>query len=73
MLIYVKERRTAGGMTQGDLAARLGVDRSTVAQWETGARTPTTDKLPALAEALGCGIADLFGPPGENADREEAG
>ena len=60
-------------MTQEDLAARLGVDRSTVTQWETGARTPTTDRLPLLAQALGCGIAELFSPPVENADREEAG
>lgn len=73
LLIYIRERRTALGLTQEDLAGRLGVDRSAVAYWETGARTPTTDRLPQLAEALGCGIAELFSPPGENADREEAG
>ena len=38
--------------------------------WETGARTPGTERLPALAEALGCGIGELFAPP---AAREEAG
>lgn len=73
MLIYIRERRAALGVTQEALAARVGVERPAIALWETGARTPTTDKLPALASALGCGIDDLFRPPEENADREEAG
>ena len=73
MLIFIKDRRTALGMTQEDLAARVGVERPAIALWEAGARTPTTDKLPALAQALGCGIEALFRPPEENADREEAG
>ena len=73
MLIFIKDRRTALGMTQEDLAARVGVERPAIALWETGARTPTTDKLPSLASALECGIDALFRPPEENADREEAG
>ena len=68
MIVYIAERRRAAGMTQEDLSARLGVDRSAVALWETGARTPGTERLPALAEALGCGIGELFAPP---AAREE--
>ena len=70
LVVYIAERRRAAGMTQEDLSARLGVDRSAVALWETGARTPGTERLPALAEALGCGIGELFAPP---AAREEAG
>lgn len=73
LLIYVRERRAALGMTQEALAARLGVDRAAVALWEGGHRTPTTDKLPALAEALGCGIDELFQPLQTKSDREEAG
>ena len=72
MLIYVKERRLGCNMTQEELAARLGVDRSCVTNWEIGARTPTTDKLPALAAALGCGIEELFRPPQDQTAREEA-
>lgn len=72
MLIFVRDRRQALGLTQEELAAKLGVDRSAVALWETGARTPGTERLPALAEALGCGIGELFRPPEANADREEA-
>lgn len=73
LLIYIRERRAALGVTQEGLAARVGVERPAITLWETGARTPTTDKLPALASALGCSIDDLFRPPEENADREEAG
>ena len=45
MVVYIAERRRAAGMTQEDLSARLGVDRSAVALWETGARTPGTERL----------------------------
>lgn len=72
MLVYIRERRAAAGITQEALAAKLGVLRSTVALWETGARTPTTPTLPALAGALGCGIGELFHPPREHGDGEEA-
>ena len=63
VVVYIAERRRAAGMTQEDLSARLGVARSALALWETGARTPGTERLPALAEALGCGIDELFRPP----------
>lgn len=71
MLIYVRERRVAMGLTQEALAARLGVDRAAVALWEGGRRTPTTDKLPALAEALDCDIGELFVPSHIKSDREK--
>lgn len=48
------------GMTQEDLAQKLKVERSTIAKWESGAALPRTDKIPILAEALGCEIKDLF-------------
>lgn len=34
--------------------------KAAVAMWETGARMPRADKLPKLAEVLGCSVADLF-------------
>lgn len=73
MIVYIAERRRAAGMTQEDLGAALGVDRSAVALWESGARTPPTARLPALAQALGCGIEALFRPPEGQAITEEAG
>lgn len=52
--------RTAAGLLQKDVADKLGVDRTTVTKWETGEILPRTDKLPALAEVLGCTIDELF-------------
>ena len=56
----IEEMRNKAGITQDVLAERLHIDRSTVAKWETGAANPRADKIPALAEALGCKIEELF-------------
>lgn len=57
----VKELRQAANITQGNLGKLLGVDRSTVAYWESGAAMPRAELIPALADALGCTIDALFG------------
>lgn len=53
-------KRAAANMTQGALAEIVGVDRSAIAKWESGAAYPSADKLPIIAEALKCSIDDLF-------------
>ncbi|OQQ20365.1 RNA polymerase subunit sigma-24 [Streptomyces sp. M41(2017)] len=53
-----KERRRlreARGLTQAELASRLGVSRSTVRSWETGRTTPRGRKLEAYVRLLGVG------------------
>lgn len=55
--------RKAAGMTQVAFAAAIGIDRSTVAKWETGKAYPRADMLPAIAEALSCSIDDLYAAP----------
>lgn len=47
-------------MTQAELAKELGIDRSTVAKWETGKANPRVELLPKLAEILNCSIDELF-------------
>lgn len=59
-MTIIKQLRKDMGMTQNQLAEKMGVERSAVAKWEAGAAQPSTAKLPALAEALGCSVADLF-------------
>ena len=44
--------RRARGLTQADLAQRLGVSVPTVQRWEAGA-IPRARQVPRLAEALG--------------------
>lgn len=56
----IKSLREEKGLTQEQLAQKLKLDRSTIAKWETGEAMPRTDKLPILAEILGCSISDLF-------------
>lgn len=56
----IKRLREAQGKTQKQLADEMGVERSTVAKWEGGTAFPRADKLPKLAEVLGCSVADLF-------------
>lgn len=56
----IKEYRTRKGLSQDALAKLMGTTQAAVAMWETGARMPRADKLPKLAEVLGCSVADLF-------------
>ena len=48
-------------MTQQQLAEKLGVGRSAIANWEVERSLPNADKLPYLADALGCTIGKLYG------------
>lgn len=42
----IRQRRTALGMSQHDLAVMLDCDRSAVCRWETGQRAPTLGRSP---------------------------
>ncbi len=57
----IKELRLAAGLTQMQLAKMMDVSQSTVVGWEQGSYPPAK-KLPALAEALGVTINDLYKP-----------
>lgn len=56
-LAFMRERAK---LTQRELADVLGVERSTVAKWESGAAYPRASQLPALAKALSCSIDELY-------------
>jgi len=58
--LNLKEKRESLNLTQQDIAEKLNISRTTVSMWETGDSNPRTDKLPQLAELLGCSIDDLF-------------
>lgn len=55
--VLVVARRRAG-LSQRDLAARLGRPQSTIGRWETGARSPSFDDVVEALQA--CGLE--FGP-----------
>jgi tetratricopeptide (TPR) repeat protein/transcriptional regulator with XRE-family HTH domain len=50
--LRLAQRRKALGLTQEDLAALLGVERSTVVRWEQGETEPLAWIRPKLAKAL---------------------
>lgn len=47
------EARRLGGLTQGNLARRLGTTQSAVSNWERGRDTPRVDTLARILEACG--------------------
>ncbi len=52
-LIVLRDR---AGLSQMELADRLGVSRQAVSRWESGDTTPTMDKLKALAKLYGVSL-----------------
>jgi transcriptional regulator with XRE-family HTH domain len=48
----IRAARTARELTQGELAARLGVTQGTISFWEHGSESPTVEHLIALAIEL---------------------
>ncbi len=56
----VRRLRTAAGLTQAELAVKMGVDRAYVSALELGGRNPTIVTLWHLAQALGIRFAELF-------------
>lgn len=65
--MFIKDLRTAKGIPQREFGEALGVDRTTVAKWETGKAAPRADMLPRIAKLLGCTVGDLFGEGKEDA------
>lgn len=53
------EMRKKKGYSQGSVAATIGVERSTIAKWETNAAKPRVDHLIALSKLYDCSIGDL--------------
>jgi len=59
----VRRLRIAAGLSQAELAERMGVDRSYVSGLEQGQRNPTVVTLWHIAKALGASLQDLVRAP----------
>lgn len=57
----IASERKRLGMSQGDLAKELGVDRSTVVRWEANTGRMSGDSLRTLASMFGCSVDYLLG------------
>jgi transcriptional regulator with XRE-family HTH domain len=59
----IRERRTAIGMSQRDLAKAAGVDVRQIRRYEAGEQQPLLSVAIAIADALGISVAELAGRP----------
>lgn len=57
----IKTARKAKGVSQEELAVRLGVVRQTVSKWENGMSVPDADVLIQIAELLDVPVSQLLG------------
>ncbi|AEG14983.1 helix-turn-helix domain protein [Desulfofundulus kuznetsovii DSM 6115] len=55
-----KLARMKAGLTQLELARRLGCSESLIAKWETGRGKPTPERLEQLCKVLNCKPEDLL-------------
>lgn len=56
----ISRLRIERGLTQAQLAERIGCPQQTVTRWETGCNVPSGRYLIKIAAALGCEIKDLI-------------
>ena len=56
----IKELRESRGLTQAELAEKIGVSSKTVSKWETAKGLPDISLLQPLAGALGISVIELM-------------
>lgn len=56
----IKAARKAAGLSQKDLAEKMGVTQSNISQYENDYAKPSAATLFKYAEAIGCGLSDLL-------------
>ena len=57
---FIQEKRKEKGLTQKELASKIGVTDKAVSKWETGLGCPDISILEVLSECLGCSILELL-------------
>lgn len=58
--ISIKSVRVAKGLTQKDLAEKIGVNQSAVSLWEKGSTGPVFARLAEIAKVLECTVDELI-------------
>lgn len=57
----IKELRIAAGLSQKELAGKIGVTRSTISDWETKRSEPNVLQFTKVADLFNCSIDYLVG------------
>ncbi|WP_049973785.1 helix-turn-helix domain-containing protein [Azospirillum sp. B4] len=58
----IRELREAKGMTQEQLGALIGTDKTVISKLESGRTRLSQPRMMAIAASLGCGVAELLEP-----------
>jgi transcriptional regulator with XRE-family HTH domain len=61
--ISIRQIREAAGISQKELARRLGVSQSLVARWESPHGRPQVETLQRIADALELNLQVIFSAP----------
>lgn len=56
----IAEQRKLVGLTQPQVAERMGVEKETISRLETGTISQTVERLQMLSDALNCPITRFF-------------
>lgn len=64
----LKDLRKQVGLTQVDVARKLGISQQAYASWERGAKKPTQENLVKIAQVLNVSIDYLVGNSEEKTD-----
>jgi transcriptional regulator with XRE-family HTH domain len=56
----IAERRNRLGLSQSELAERVGINQESLSKMENGRISPKFERLQRFADALGCRVEDLF-------------
>lgn len=64
----LKDLRKQAGLTQVDVAERLGVSQPAYASWERGVKKPTQENLVKIAQTLNVSVDYLVGNSEEKND-----
>lgn len=58
--VFIRDVRKENGLTQEQLAEKLGVSQRSISRWETGKTMPDYSLLPSICEALEINMAELL-------------
>lgn len=64
----LKELRRQAGLTQVDVAEKLGISQPAYASWERGVKKPTQENLVKIAQILNVSVDYLVGNSEEKSD-----
>ncbi|RMG32499.1 MAG: XRE family transcriptional regulator [Gammaproteobacteria bacterium] len=68
----IAEARTRAGLSQSELARKLGIRPQSVQGWESGATAPRARRIAQIAEVLGVPETFFFESPSDSSRAEES-